>query len=56
MHTSVTHSLYLSLVIPYLPDQTPLSISRHSRIVAEPPDMQSEIVAILEYYPRLIFE
>ena len=37
------------LKIPYLLDQTPLSISRHSQIVATPPDVLSEIVAALEY-------
>ena len=30
-------------------DQTPLLISRCSRIVAAPPDVLSEIVAALEY-------
>ena len=34
---------------PYLLDQTPLSISRRSRIVAAPPDMLNEIVATHEY-------
>ena len=37
-------------------DQSPLSISRYSRIVATPPDVLNEIVAALEYQPRLIFE
>jgi len=32
------------------------SIKRHSRIVATPLDVLNEIVAALEYYPRLIFE
>ena len=36
-------------IVPYLLDQTPLSISRRSRIVAAPPDVLSEIVAALEY-------
>ena len=35
--------------LPYLLDQTPLSISRRSRIVAAPPDVLNEIVAALEY-------
>ena len=35
--------------IPYLLDQTPLSISRRSRIVAASPDMLNEIVAALKY-------
>ena len=35
--------------IPYLLDQTPLSISRRSRIVAAPPDVLNEIVAALKY-------
>ena len=35
--------------IPYLLAQTLLSISRHSRIVAVPPDVLNEIVAALEY-------
>jgi len=43
------------LCIPYSLDQTPLSISRHSRIVATPLDVLNEIVAALEYYPRLIY-
>ena len=33
----------------YLLDQTPLSISHRSRIVAAPPDVLNEIVAALEY-------
>ena len=32
--------------IPYLLDQTPLSISRRSQIVAAPPDVLNEIVAL----------
>ena len=35
--------------ILYLLDQTLLSISRHSQIVAAPPDVLNEIVAALEY-------
>ena len=34
--------------LPYLLDQTPLSISRRSRIVAAPPEVLNEIVAALE--------
>ena len=37
-------------------DQTPLSISRRSQIVATPPDVLKEVVAALEYYPWLLFE
>jgi len=33
----------------YLLDQTPLSISLHSRIVAAPLDVLNEIVATLKY-------
>ena len=35
--------------LPYLLDQTPLSISHRSRIVAAHPDVLNEIVAALEY-------
>ena len=35
--------------IPYLLDQTPLSISRRSQIVAAPQDVLNEIVAALKY-------
>jgi len=42
--------------ILYLLDQMLLSISLHSRIVTAPLDVLNEIVAALEYYPRLIFE
>ena len=51
MYTSIVH-------IPYSLDQTPLSISRRSRIVAAPPEVPNEnsrrsrIVAA----PRLLFE
>ena len=34
--------------VPYSLDQTPLSISRRSRIVAAPPEVLNEIVAALE--------
>jgi hypothetical protein len=37
-----------SLAIPYSLDQTPLSISRRSRIIATPPEVLNEIVAALE--------
>ena len=40
---------FAQLNIPYLLDQTPLSISRRSRIVAAPPDVLNEIFATLEY-------
>ena len=40
----VTHAIF----IPYSLDQTPLSISRRSRIVAAPPEVLNEIVAALE--------
>ena len=42
-------SLHYETHIPYLLDQTPLSISRCSRIVAGHPDVLNEIVAALEY-------
>ena len=35
--------------ISYSLDQTPLSISHRSRIVASPPDVLNKIVAALEY-------
>ena len=35
--------------VPYLLDQTPLSISRRSWIVTAPPDVLNEIVTALEY-------
>ena len=38
----------LKVYIPYSLDQTPLSISRRSRIVAAPPEVLNEIVAALE--------
>ena len=43
------HDLGDTVDIPYLLDQTPLSISSRSRIVATPPDELNEIVAALEY-------
>ena len=57
----LTSLLSFKKYMPYLLDQTPLSISRrspsgraerngrHSRIVATPPDILNEIVATLEY-------
>ena len=49
-HTQGTcnHHYMLSAQLPYSLDQTPLSISRRSRIVAAPPDVLKEIVAALE--------
>ena len=40
---------YVLQQLPYLLDQTLLSISCCSRIVATPPDVLNEIVATLEY-------
>ena len=40
---------YTCVDLPYLLDQTPLSISRRSQIVAAPPDALNEIVATPEY-------
>ena len=40
---------FLLSYIPYLLDQTPLSISRFSPIVAAPLDVLNEIVTALEY-------
>ena len=41
--------LYVCMYVQYLLNQTPLSISRRSRIVAAPPDVLNEIVTALEY-------
>ena len=41
--------MYTCNCIQYLLDQTPLSISLHSRIVAAPQDVLSEIVTALKY-------
>ena len=38
----------LCIYRPYLLDQSPLSISHHSRIEAAPPDARKETVAALE--------
>ena len=43
----LTPIIYYS-IIPYSLDQTPLSISGHSRIVAAPPEVMNEIVAALK--------
>jgi len=40
--------LLSQIELPYLLDQTPLLISRRSRIVAAPSDVLNEIVAALE--------
>ena len=47
----LTPIIYYS-IIPYSLNQTPLSISGHSRIVAAPLEVINEIVAM----PRLLFE
>ena len=40
--------VHIGTYIPYLLDQTSLSISRRSRIEATPPDALKEIMAALE--------
>ena len=47
MH-SIADIDYYDYNVPYSLDQTPLSISRRSRIVATPPEVLNEIVATLE--------
>ena len=44
----MVHLFCDNMCIPYSLDQTPLSISRRSRIVAAPPEVLNEIVAALE--------
>ena len=39
---------YITCYLPYSLDQTPLLISRRSRIVAAPPEVLNEIIATLE--------
>ena len=45
----VSYLHWLKLELLYLLDQTPLSISRRSRIVAARPDVRNKIVAALKY-------
>ena len=49
----LTSLLSFKKYMPYLLDQTPLSISRRSRIVAAPLDVLKEMVATLELSPHL---
>ena len=49
----LTSLLSFKKCVPYLLDQTPLSISRRSRVVAAPLDVLKEMVAALELSPHL---
>ena len=48
-HLRVVSVTASSVEVPYLLNQTLLSISRRSRIVAAHPEVLNEIVAALEY-------